>query len=144
MPTIDEMIRSPETHLLVWAAIEEILAGNLNLEGGFRAQYLASRKEALDALRASMTWVITENHAQAIRIDGLQIYPSSPTSADSDGGFTLELPYLQDGQRASLIRLEVADLLSAVGHVDERFPLPAWWAEADQIGRPWRHQKAAP
>ena len=137
MPTIDELIYNPKRHTLVILAIQEVVIGAF--DGPARAEYLASRKEALEALRNSKTWVITEGHPQGVRLDGVRIYPGLPDSPLSGGVWVLELPPVEFGARPRVIQLEAGDLVSAVEQVDERYPMPAWWVAVDQAARPFRY-----
>jgi hypothetical protein len=143
MPTIDELISDPVKHRRALLALQEVLEGTDN--GLRRERYLARRQQALDALRASTTWVIVDDRNEAVRIDGVRLEPRPPTTPQAGGIWALMLPLVESWQQVGFgIPVEAADLVSAVAEVDRRFPLPAWWAEADQAGRPWRHEKATP
>lgn len=143
MPTLDEVINNPKEHYRALLALREVLDGTEL--GPHRARYLASRQEALKALRASKTWVLIEDRNEAVRLDGLRLESRRPATPLEGGSWTLRLPEMEHGMPIGFgMPVEAADLVSAVGQVDERFPLPSWWAEADRAARPWRHNKATP
>ena len=143
MTTFDRLIADPERHTLARLALQEVLGGRVT--GPARAAYLASQREALEALRNSKTWVLIKDRNEAVRIDGVRLEPRPPTTPQAGGIWALMLPLVESWQQIGFgIPVEAADLVSAVAQVDERYPMPEWWAEADRAGRPWRHEKATP
>lgn len=141
MPSLDELLAHPERHTLAILALQEVLGGRVT--GLHRSAYLASRKEALEALKASGTWKILDHltgYLEAVRLDGVRIGPELPDHPQEGAIWLMELPPVEYGAPRGRVRLDVADLVAAVARVDELCPMPSWWTEIDREGRPWRHK----
>lgn len=143
MPSLDELLAHPERHTLAILALQEVLGGRVT--GLHRSAYLASRLEALEALEASPCWWIDPHRAAAVRIDGLRLEPVMPGSPLEAGIWRLIPPGFEHGGPVGFgVRIDAASMVDATQEVDNRFPLPSWWAELDREARPWRHKQAAP